>query len=480
MRDLAGIHIDEALEHGELLGACVRGPSWTPHSAFLKALYGRPLTDEEAEIFRACTGRSEGPQTPFQTVSLVCGRRSGKSATAGAIAVYEALFRDWSPYLGPGEQAVVLVLATTREQAGVIMSYIKGVIGASPLLRDTVTRETETLLEFKNAVAIQTLPTNFRSVRGRSVAVALFDESAFWSDLDTGANPDREVLTSVRSAQAQFGAAAKLIMLSSPYRRSGILFEHWAKWHGKDDPRHLSWMAPTRRMNPTVPQEFIDEAFEEDPIAAASEFGSLEEGLTWRSDISSFIGREIVEALVAPGRFELPPKPSVTYVAFVDPAGGSGGDSMTLCVAHALKEAAVVDLIREARPPFSPQVVVGEFCETLRRYGVQKVTGDRWGSEFVQERFKQRGVHYEVSERTKSELYRELLPILNAGRCELLDHRRTVSQICSLERRTARGGRDSIDHPRGAHDDLANSIAGAAVAAIVQRGGRAIVTPLRV
>jgi hypothetical protein len=29
-----------------------------------------------------------------------------------------------------------------------------------------------------------------------------------------------------------------------------------------------------------------------------------------------------------------------------------------------------------------------------------------------------------------------------------------------LERRTARGGRDSIDHPPGAHDDLANAVAG--------------------
>jgi len=32
-----------------------------------------------------------------------------------------------------------------------------------------------------------------------------------------------------------------------------------------------------------------------------------------------------------------------------------------------------------------------------------------------------------------------------------------------LERRTAQGGRDSIDHPPGAHDDLANAAAGALV-----------------
>jgi hypothetical protein len=38
-----------------------------------------------------------------------------------------------------------------------------------------------------------------------------------------------------------------------------------------------------------------------------------------------------------------------------------------------------------------------------------------------------------------------------------------VHQLVSLERRTARGGNDSIDHPRGAHDDIANACAGAVV-----------------
>jgi hypothetical protein len=39
-----------------------------------------------------------------------------------------------------------------------------------------------------------------------------------------------------------------------------------------------------------------------------------------------------------------------------------------------------------------------------------------------------------------------------------------IGQLCSLERRTARGGRDSVDHPPGQHDDLANACAGVAAA----------------
>src|SRR6185369_10138542 len=88
------------------------------------------------------------------------------------------------------------------------------------------------------------------------------------------------------------------------------------------------------------------------------------------------------------------------------------------------------------------------------------------GGEFVRERFETRGVRYSPSERPKSDIYRELLPLLNSRRVELLDLAKLHAQLIGLERRTARGGRDSIDHAPGAHDDVANAAAGAIVAAI--------------
>jgi hypothetical protein len=69
-------------------------------------------------------------------------------------------------------------------------------------------------------------------------------------------------------------------------------------------------------------------------------------------------------------------------------------------------------------------------------------------------------VTYEQAAKPKSDLYRDLLPAINSRRVDLLDDARLVTQLVSLERRTARGGRDSIDHAPGAHDDLANATAG--------------------
>src|SRR5262249_5708609 len=54
---------------------------------------------------------------------------------------------------------------------------------------------------------------------------------------------------------------------------------------------------------------------------------------------------------------------------------------------------------------------------------------------------------------------------LNSGRVELLDNARLVSQLCSLERKTSRIGKDSVDHPPGQHDDVINAASGALVLA---------------
>jgi hypothetical protein len=120
----------------------------------------------------------------------------------------------------------------------------------------------------------------------------------------------------------------------------------------------------------------------------------------------------------------------------------------------------ILDALRESKPPFSPAQVVQEYSSLLDRYGIHEVTGDRYGGDWPREQFRNRGIRYEVADLPKTDLYRDLLPSINSARIELLDHPRLFNQLLSLERRTARGGRDSIDHPPQGHDDLANVVAG--------------------
>jgi hypothetical protein len=209
-------------------------------------------------------------------------------------------------------------------------------------------------------------------------------------------------------------------------------------------------------MNPTVPQRVIDEAMARDPASAAAEYLAQ-----FRTDVEALLTREAVEACVSPGAYERGRVAGCRYVGFVDPSGGSA-DSFTLAVAH--REAngkRVLDAVRERKPPFSPEQVIREFSDLLKAYGISRVTGDRYGGEFPREHFSKLGISYDCAEKTKSEIYRDMVPMINSGEAELLDSDRLVAQLVGLERRTARGGRDSIDHAPGQHDDLANAAAGA-------------------
>ncbi len=218
--------------------------------------------------------------------------------------------------------------------------------------------------------------------------------------------------------------------------------------------------APTWVLNDTVPQEVIDRAYAEDEASALAEYGAQ-----FRLDVESFVSREAIDAAVIPGRLELPLVRGERYVGFLDFAGGSGADSATLAVAHEEErdgqKVFTLDAVREVRPPFSPEQVCADFAVVLRSYGIGTATADRWAGQFPVEHMAKHGVMVEPSAKAKSEIYKEFLPLLNSGNVELLDVPRLLSQIACLERRVARGGRDSIDHAPGSHDDVANAAAGA-------------------
>jgi hypothetical protein len=106
--------------------------------------------------------------------------------------------------------------------------------------------------------------------------------------------------------------------------------------------------------------------------------------------------------------------------------------------------------------------VIDDYSRLVRSYGIARIAGDRYAGEFPREQFRKRGIYYAVAESPKSDLYRDLLPLLNSGHIVLPKSDRLTNQLCGLERRTARSGKDSIDHGPGQHDDLANSVAGCA------------------
>ncbi len=458
------MNILDAIADNAVFGRHLRGSTWDAWRAFLAALFALPMSAKQLANYQKHTGRSAPPSSPSHEAWLVIGRRGGKSFILALIAVFLACFKDWRPFLGPGEIGTVMVVSQDRRGARTIMRFALGLLKAVPMLKrqiESVTRESITL---KGGIVIEVHTASFRSTRGYSIVAALLDELAFWEIDETSAEPDVEVINAIKPGMATI-PEAMLLCASSPYARKGALYDAHRKHFGKDGDPILVWQATTRDMNPAVPQSYIDQHVADDPARASSEYLAQ-----FRTDVEAFVLREAVEACVSRGVYERAPAPAITYHAFVDPSGGSA-DSMTVCVGHFNygRQTITIDALREFKPPFSPEIVVGEISRLLKNYRIFKIEGDRFAGIWPVELFQKQGILYEQTALAKSRLYQDLLPLVNSVKIELLDEPRSIAQLMSLERRVARGGSESIDHPPGGHDDLINAIAG--VAAINNKFG---------
>jgi hypothetical protein len=438
-------------------------PSWAPWKSFWRATFGLPVTGNHLVRFRQHTNRQSPPTRPVSEAWAICGRRAGKSYNAAVLALYKGITFDPARHgLAPQEYAALPIISKDRRQSQVIFRYLRG-LAARPIFAPYIHRILKHSVELTTGCNIEVHTCHYGAVRGYTVVSVVCDEVAFWQ-VEGSNNPDEEVIDSLRPAML---ADALLFGISSPYAQRGVLHEVYQRSFGHDDPEVLCWNSDTLSMHPTYAQRWrIDRMFSEDPAKAASEFGH-NGAVEFRKDVQSLLDVESVAAVTVTDRRELPPVLNGTkYVGFVDPSGGSQ-DSFTLAVCHREGEdRAVLDLIRERRPPFSPDSVVQEFAEVLASYGITTVVGDRYAGEWPRESFRTYGITYEPSSKTKSDIYRELVAPTNSGRIELLDVPVLRTQLLSLERRVARGGRDSIDHAPGGRDDLANAAAGALVNAL--------------
>lgn len=445
----------EALADPELLGGAIPGDSWLAWRTLLIATMGEALTDEERTIYAALTGRDGEPLEPVEELWGIVGRRGGKTRAAGTIAAYIGGLCDHSANLAPGERGVIPILAASMPQAGRAFMHAKGILQHSPILSELIDGDpTSDTIRLSTLIDIEVRPANFRTVRGVTAVAAIADEIAFWL-VEGTTNPDSAILDALRPSLATTGGP--LIVISSPYAKRGELYSTFRSDYGQDgDPRILVAKGPSRSFNPTLPQWRVDRAYAKDASVAASEYGG-----EFRNDLEAYVSRELVEACVDTEVMERPPLSTIRYRAFVDPSGG-GADSMTLAIGHAESDGAVVDALRERKPPFSPEAVVEEYAALIKSYGLSEVTGDRYAGEWPREAFRRHGIAYKLADQTRSQLYQDMLPLLNSRRLSLLDSAVLVAQICGLERRVARGGRESIDHPPKGHDDLANAVAGLA------------------
>ena len=314
--------IIQAMTDSEIgFGRWFDGDSWNPWRVVLKAAFALPMTADELVTFRELAGGRDPPAKRVRELWICAGRRAGKDSIAALLAVFAATIEEAHVgRLRPGELATVQCLACDREQAQIVLGYIKALFAETPDLAHLVTRETRLGLELESGVNITVATNSFRQTRGRTLSLSIFDECSFWRSEET-VNPDLETYRAVLPGLATL-PGSMLIAISSPYRKAGLLFDKWKQHFGKDTADVLVIQATSRQLNPTLGAELVERALEDDPQAARSEW--LGE---WRNDLASFIDIEMIEACTDSRVTVRPPRADLHYVAFCDAASGAGQDS---------------------------------------------------------------------------------------------------------------------------------------------------------
>jgi hypothetical protein len=427
--------------------------SWKNWRVFLAGLFALPMSAADKKIYQHFTQRCDTPEKVFREAYIVCGRRSGKSVIAALIGIYLAIFVDHSQNLIPGESAMVLILSSDRNAAQIIFRYVTAFLQA-PLLKNLVVGEPrKESISLSNGVTIAIGTANYRSIRGYTVVACIADEVAFWQDHDAGGkNPDSEIFAALKPAMISI-PKAMLIVISSPYKRSGELWRNYNLFFGQASPDVLVWQGASGEMNPSLPKAEIEKARQKDPISWESEYNAQ-----FREDSDAFISLEMILERTARGITSRSYDEGKKYYAFVDNSGGKN-DSAVLSIAHFASDHAVLDCVREIAAPHNPQSAIREFCRILKIFHCGAVFGDSYAASFAGQHYENNGIEYRKCELTRSEIYLAVLPHLLSNNILLLDLPLLQEQFCALERKPGRVT-DIIDHGSGKSDDVCNSVSG--------------------
>jgi hypothetical protein len=195
---------------------------------------------------------------------------------------------------------------------------------------------------------------------------------------ESSARPAEETLRAIRPGLTTL--RGRLVAITTPYMRSGPVWQAYTKHYGVDASPVLVWRAPSIVMNPLLDEAMIADAVARDPEAAKSEW--LAE---FRDDASALVTDAALRRVV---RIEEPadiPAFEGPPLVFVDVASGSGSDSFTAGVAVRTRDSRgqtvsyVLD-VGESRPPFDPAKEVASLSDACKSLGVSKVFGDRFAA----------------------------------------------------------------------------------------------------
>lgn len=438
-----------------------RSPQTDPFALFdrLAWIDGRPLKAVMESYRRKIlsealfTFRPDGsPQ--YRRVLTGRGKKNSKTTDAVLAALYKCLV--WRSAGGRENQCYFV--ASDLAQANDDLELAKILIRRNPILEDRLVLKSNVVERKDGGGFIEILPAgDAAGLHGKTYLFIVVDE------LHT--QKDYRLLEALELDRTRSDSVQWFASYASIYRHAGVPLNDLLKQHeaGTDPRLYVSWFAGSiEEANPSLNGPLgptMEDILDAQRSLPSWIFRRLYHNLPGQPDGAAFDADKVEQAIVK-GRTVIPPQAGVAYAAFCDMSGG-GSDDATLAIGHVNDEGkAVVDLLMDQGPrgkgtTFDPNLAVAKFADTMKQYRCSVVVGDRYAGEWPRKAFEAHGIHYEIADKNRSQLYANLEPLLNAGTVELLDHPALMAQLIGLIRKG-----EKIDHPPGEHDDAANAVAG--------------------
>lgn len=441
----------------------------------LKWLDGRPLMDTiepyRREIFERGLYSFDDAGDPAFNLAL-CGRAKKNWKTTDLILAGLYKFLAWPSAQGNDG----FILANDEGQAGDDLALAKKLVACNPVLEKELTLNAKALIRRDGRGTLQILPAGDAvGAHGKTYIFCGFDEIHGYRSHDIfealAPDPTRHDymiwITSYAGIRHATGIPLYDLMQTGKRGDDPHMFFSWYGGNFTTDPNFAD-AEPEVRANPSMASwgktNYLAQQKKRLPT---HKYRRLHLNLPGAPDGAAFDADSVMAAIVS-GRKIGEREPGATYVAFVDMSGGSS-DYAVLGIAHhdKTRKRTMLDLLecQTGAPPFNPRAAVKKFAAILKEWKIRRVTGDAYAGQTFRNDFQEQGIDYVVSTKTKSDLYDEFEPKLNAGEAELLDHAKLQEQLLTL---VIRGSK--IDHQPGDHDDFANAAAGAIVLAGTKRG----------
>jgi phage terminase large subunit-like protein len=287
---------------------------------------------------------------PRGELVLIIGRRGTKSTISSWVAAYETykLLKTYHPQkfygLLPDTEIHLTCLATSEDQANLLFRQVLGHFANSTYFHRYMNKPTTDKVyirsrrdlekygdEGKSSLIVRSAPCSARGIRGTGNVLVIMDEQAHFVDEKAQSNKsDKAVYDAVTPSVAQFGTDGKIINISSPLNKSGVLWDLYnSALDGSDNI--LMIQAPSWEINNTLSSDFLKGRYHQDPITYECEFGGQ-----FSDRVKAWIPEEYIRKIIDPS---LKPKtngiPRLPYFMGVDV--GFKEDGTAIAVSHVEK-----------------------------------------------------------------------------------------------------------------------------------------------